>query len=111
MFEGDNYSQEWADEAEKRGLSNVKTTPHALDLFMTERAKALFLDNNIFTEKELEARYDTYNEKYTMKIQIEGRVLGDLCLNHVIPAAITYQNQLLENVKGLKEIGVESRGR
>ena len=106
LFEGNNYSQEWADEAEKRGLSNVKTTPYALDFYNTKKSKSLFISNNIFTERELEARTEIYFEKYILQIQIEARLVGELSLNHIVPAAISYQNTLIKNVKGLKEIGL-----
>jgi len=106
LFEGDNYSEEWAAEAEKRGLNNVKTTPHALDFLTTDKAKDLFISNKIFNEVELEARSEIFNEAYTLKIQIEARILGELALNEVLPAAVEYQNRLIENVKGLKELGL-----
>ncbi len=106
LFEGNNYSQEWADEAEKRGLSNVKTTAYALDFYNTKSSKELFITNNIFSEIELEARTEIYFEKYILKIQIESRIMGELALNHIVPVAIAYQNQLIKNVKGLKEIGL-----
>ncbi|NNC95794.1 MAG: glutamine synthetase type III, partial [Chitinophagales bacterium] len=106
LFEGDNYSEEWATEAEKRGLSNVKTTPHALDFYIEEKAKRLFIDNEIMNEKELEARYEINNEHYTLKIQIESRIIGDITINHVLPAAIEYQNKMIDNVRGLKEMGL-----
>ena len=107
LFEGDNYSDEWEKEAEKRGLSNIKNTAYALDLYETKKAKNLFISNNIFTERELDARTDIYFEKYILQIQIEARVLGELSINNVIPATIKYQNQLIQNIKGLKEIGLK----
>ena len=106
LFEGNNYSKEWEKEAEKRGLSNVKTTAYALDFYETKKAKDLFISNNIFTERELEARTEIYFEKYILQIQIEARLIGELSLNHILPTAIRYQNELIKNVKGLKEIGL-----
>lgn len=103
-FEGDGYSDEWCTEAEKRGLENIKTTPRALDALRREDVIALFDSNSILSETELEARHEVWLEQYHMAIQIESRVLGDLARNHIIPTAITYQNRLLENVKGLKEV-------
>jgi glutamine synthetase len=103
-FEGNGYSDEWVKEAEKRGLSNVKTTPHALDILHDKKIKALYSENNILTERELEARHEIDLELYAKKIQIESRVMGDLASNHIIPTAITYQNIIIENVKGLKEL-------
>jgi len=103
-FEGDGYSDEWCTEAEKRGLENIKTTPRALDALRREDVNSLFDSNSILSETELEARHEVWLEQYHMAIQIESRVLGDLARNHIIPTAITYQNRLLENVKGLKEV-------
>jgi glutamine synthetase len=103
-FEGNGYGEEWVKEANKRGLSNIKTTPLALGAFISKQTMELFIRNNIMTEREQHARYDIYLETYTKKIQIESRVMGDLVLNHIIPTAIRYQGSLVENVKGLKEI-------
>ena len=104
LFEGDGYSEAWEKEAAKRGLSNHKTTPLALKAKISEKAFALFKDLNVMNHVEVEARYEIELEEYTKKIQIEGRVLGDIARNHVIPTAIRYQNTLIENVRGLKEI-------
>lgn len=103
-FEGDGYGDEWVAEAEKRGLNNVKETPYALDFAITDKAFKLFKDNDVLSPVELEARYEIYQEEYQMRIQIESRVLGDLIGNHIIPTAIRYQNTLIENAKGLKDI-------
>jgi len=108
-FEGDNYSEEWAEEAKKRGLNNFKTTPEALDAFVTEKAKAVFHDNGIFTKRELEARHDIMLEEYVKKVQIEARLLGYLATNHVLPAAINYQNTMIQNVRGLKDLGLDKK--
>ena len=104
LFEGDGYSEAWEKEAAKRGLSNFKTTPEALKARASKQALDLFSEMKIMNHVEVEARYEIELEEYTKKIQIEGRVLGDISLNHVIPTAIRYQNTLIENVKGLKEI-------
>lgn len=104
LFEGDGYSDAWEKEAKKRGLSNFKTTPEALKAKVSKEALALFGELDIMNHVEVEARYEIELEEYTKKIQIEGRVLGDIARNHVIPTAIRYQNTLIENVKGLKEI-------
>jgi len=106
LFEGDGYSDEWHHEAERRGLPNVRTTPLALDAMITKKAKQLFESNNIYTHAELEARHEIELEKYTKKVQIEARIIGDLALNHIIPAAVKYQNTLLENINGLKVAGL-----
>jgi glutamine synthetase len=106
-FEGDNYSEEWAEEAARRGLSNFKTTPEALDAFITESAKKVFFNNNIYSERELEARHEIMLEEYVKKVQIEARILGYMASNHILPAAINYQNTLIQNVRGLKELGLK----
>ncbi|MEN9323445.1 MAG: hypothetical protein RL699_1225 [Bacteroidota bacterium] len=104
LFEGDGYSDAWQAEGKKRGLSNFKTTPEALKAKVSKAALDLFQEMNVMNHVEVEARYEIELEEYTKKIQIEGRVLGDIARNHVIPTAIRYQNTLIENVKGLKEI-------
>jgi len=103
-FEGDGYSEEWVKEAKKRGLNNYKTTPEALKAKISKENLALYADHGVMNEAEAHARYEIELEAYTMKIQIEGRILGDIATNHVIPTAIKYQNTIIENVKGLKEI-------
>ena len=108
-FDGDGYSQEWVKEAAKRGLVNVSNVPEALKAYLSDKAKKLFSENGVFTDVELEARTEVELEKYTKKIQIEARVLGDLALNHIVPTAVRYMNTLIENVQGLKDIfGKES---
>jgi glutamine synthetase len=106
LFEGNNYSDEWEKEAEKRKLPNVKTTPLALDAFVTPKAKKLFEHNHIYTHSELEARHEILLENYVKKVQIEARVIGDLATNVILPGAVKYQNILIANITGLKEIGL-----
>lgn len=106
LFEGDGYSEAWAKEAEKRGLPNVKTTPLALDAMVTKKAMQLFESNHIYTHSELEARHEIELEKYIKKVQIESRIMGELATSHVLPASIRYQNMLANNIKGLKEAGL-----
>jgi glutamine synthetase len=107
LFEGNNYSEEWHAEAEMRGLPNVPSTPYALDAMLTERAKKIFESNGVYTHAELEARHEIELEKYIKKVQIEARIMGELATSHILPAAIRYQNVLLENIKGLKEVGLD----
>jgi glutamine synthetase len=109
LFEGDGYSEAWHKEAEKRGLPNLKTTPVALDAMVTDKAKKLFKDNGIYTTAELEARHEIELEKYIKKVQIEARVMGDLATNHIIPAAIKYQNELLKNVNLLRDAALPEK--
>lgn len=105
-FEGNGYSQEWEDEAAKRGLSNIKTTPKALDVYVAEKTEGLFADLGILTKREGEARHEILLENYYKKIQIEARVIGEIVNSVIAPAALTYQNELITNVKGLKDLGL-----
>jgi len=105
LFEGDGYSEAWEKEAEKRGLPNVKTTPLALDAFVTPKAEKLFEKHRIYSKIELEARHEILLENYTKKIQIEARIMGDMASTYVLPAALKYQNVLIKNILGLKELG------
>jgi glutamine synthetase len=106
LFEGDGYSEEWHQEAAKRGLPNVPTTPLALDAMITDKAKNLFETNHVYSHTELEARHEIELEKYLKKVQIEARIMGDLALNHIIPTAVKYQNELVTNINGLKAVGL-----
>ncbi|CAL2086016.1 Glutamine synthetase [Tenacibaculum sp. 190524A02b] len=103
-FEGDGYGEAWEKEAKRRGLSNNKTTPEALKAKISKKAIELFEEMKVMSKIEVEARHEIELEEYTKRIQIESRVLADVARNHVIPTAIQYQNTLIENVKGLKEI-------
>ncbi|MBS9766044.1 MAG: glutamine synthetase III [Flavobacteriaceae bacterium] len=104
LFEGNGYSKEWEEEAEKRGLSNNKTTPEALKCKVSEKNIQLFSNLGIMNEVESKARYEIELEEYTKRIQIESRILGDIAGNHILPTAIQYQNTVIKNVTGLKEI-------
>lgn len=104
LFEGNGYGEEWATEAEKRGLLNIKSTVEALKLLTSQKTLDLCTKYNIFTKREMEARLEIMLEEYTKKLQIESRVLGDLSNNHIIPTVYKYQNQLIENVTGLKQV-------
>ncbi len=104
MFEGNGYSKEWEIEAEARGLRAVKNVPDAYEVFNEEQTIELFDHLGVLAPNEVEARFGILNETYVKKLQIEARIIGDMCLNHVIPAAVKYQNVLIENIKGMKEI-------
>jgi len=104
LFEGNGYGKEWEDEAKKRGLSNNKTTPEALKARISESTLALFEEMEVMSKIEANARYEIEVDEYTLRIQIESRVLGDIAGNHVVPTAVRYQNMLIKNVSGLKEI-------
>lgn len=103
-FEGNGYGEEWLKEANKRGLSNLTSSLEAIEVYKQKRVIKLFDDMDVLTPRELNSRYEIELEKLVMKLQIEGRVLGDLIKNHVIPTAYNYQNKLIENVQGLKSI-------
>jgi len=104
LFEGDNYSKEWHQEAKKRGLCNLASVPESVSLYLTKKSREVLVNSGVFTDKELESRVEVEYEKFAKKVQIESRVLGDLAMNHIVPIAITYMTSLIENVKGLKEI-------
>jgi glutamine synthetase len=106
-FEGNGYSEEWEKEAATRGLANIKTTPKALDALLTEKAAELFAETGVFSRREAHARHEILLDSFYKKLQIEARVIGDLVMNTIIPAAVAYQSRLVSNVKGLKEIGLD----
>jgi glutamine synthetase len=103
-FDGNGYSDEWKEEAARRGLTNITSVPAALEALEDPRVVELYEKAGVFTHREIESRIEVELEKYTKKIQIEARVLGDLAMNHIIPTAISYQTSLLENVKNVKEV-------
>ena len=104
LFEGNGYSESWQKEAKKRGLSNNKNTPNALKVKIDPKTIELYKSLNVMNKIEIEARYEIELEEYIHRIQIEGRVLGDIARNHIIPTAVKYQNILINNVRGLKDI-------
>lgn len=104
LFEGNGYSDEWVEEAKKRGLNNVIGTAHALDFLIEDKVKDLYEQLNIMNHREVDSRYEINLEEYRMKIQIESRVMADMALNHMIPVALKYQKGMVESVKGLKDI-------
>ena len=104
LFEGNGYSESWQKEAKKRGLSNNKNTPNALKVKIDPKTIDLYKYLNVMNKIEIEARYEIELEEYIHRIQIEGRVLGDIARNHIIPTAVKYQNILINNVRGLKDI-------
>jgi glutamine synthetase len=103
-FEGNGYGDEWKKEAKKRGLNNISTTPLALDALSSKKTVKLFEELNILNHREVEARHEIQLELYMKKIQIESRIIGDLALNHFIPAAIAYQKQIVDNLNGMKNL-------
>jgi glutamine synthetase len=107
-FEGNGYSDEWEKLAAERGLANIKTTPKALDAMLSEKTDILFAETGIFTTREAHARHEILLDAFYKKLQIEARVIGELGMNIILPAAIAYQSKLVENVKGLKDIGLKA---
>jgi glutamine synthetase len=105
-FEGDGYSQAWEKEAAKRGLNNVKTTPYALEFYKSKKAKEVLVDTGIYSARELEARVEIFHHSYVLKIEAEASIMADLATNQIIPAGLDYMNKLIENIKGLKEVGI-----
>ncbi|MBW8334432.1 MAG: glutamine synthetase III [Prolixibacteraceae bacterium] len=101
-FDGNGYSEEWRIEAARRGLTNITSVPTALEALHDKRVIEMYGKAGVLTPREIEGRVEVELEKYTKKIQIESRVLGDLAINHIVPTAIQYQSMLLENVKNLK---------
>jgi glutamine synthetase len=104
MFEGNGYSKEWQEEAAKRGIKAVTNVPDAFDIYKDKKTVSLFENLGVLTSAEISSRYEVLNETYVKKLQIEARVMGDICLNHVIPASVTYQNILMQSIKGAKEV-------
>ncbi|MFC0513637.1 glutamine synthetase III [Mucilaginibacter angelicae] len=105
-FEGNGYSEEWEKEAALRGLPNIKTTPKALDALLSDKSEHLFAETGVFSVREAHARHEILLDAFYKKLQIEARVIGELVMNVIIPSAITYQSKLIENVKGLKDLGL-----
>ena len=103
-FEGDGYSDEWKKEAQNRGLTNINHVPEAIMRFNDSQSRSVLIGEKVFNENELSCRIEVELEKYSKKVQIESRILSDLAINHIIPTAVIYQNRLLENLRGLKEI-------
>jgi len=107
IFNGDNYSDEWVAEAEKRGLPHIKTTPEAYDEYLEQRTIDLFERNHVFNSNELLARYNVAMEEYCAKIDIEARLVVEISKAHIIPACVQHQNKLINNVRGLVKIGLQ----
>ena len=104
LFEGNGYADEWVAEAERRGLSNIKSTPEALAVYLKPESLALFEKMGVMNHAEVEARYEIELEKYIKNVQIESRVMGDLATNHVVSTTLKYMNQLSQTAKALIDI-------
>jgi glutamine synthetase len=106
IFNGDNYADEWLDEAVRRGLPNIKSTPEALKSYLSEKNVNLFLRNSIFSERELQARFNVAIEEYIQKLEIEALLVDEIANTMIIPAVVNYQNEIIKNVQGLKDLGM-----
>jgi glutamine synthetase len=110
-FEGNGYGDEWVKEAEKRGLSNRKDTPRALQAYHDKSIEQLFESMGVLSPRELEARREIEFDGYVLKIQIESRLMGDLVNNNIIPAVLEYQNKLIQNIQGMMSVFGEKEGK
>jgi glutamine synthetase len=109
-FDGNGYSDEWKEEAARRGLDCETSAPLIFDAYLTKQSSEMFERTGVFSHIELEARNEVKWETYTKKIQIEARVLGDLAINHIIPVATRYQSFLVDNLVKLKSLFVGDKG-
>lgn len=106
-FEGNGYSDEWKEEAAKRGLGNYANTPAALKAMVSEKTVALYTAAGIFTEKEIHAHYEVNVHAYITRLNIESRTLGEMCVNLILPASLAYQTKVAQNIAALKAVGLE----
>ena len=110
-FEGNGYGDEWVKDAEKRGLSNRKDTPRALQAYHDKSIEQLFESMGVLSPRELEARREIEFDGYVLKIQIESRLMGDLVNNNIIPAVLEYQNKLIQNIQGMMAVFGDKEGK
>ena len=108
LFEGNGYSDEWVEEAAQRGLSNIKSSPEALGVFVKPESLALFERTGVMNHAEVESRYEIELEKYIKNVQIESRVMSDLAMNHVVSTALKYQHKLAETARNLVELAMDA---
>jgi len=106
-FDGDGYSEEWKQEAARRGLKNVPDTPDALDFFVDKKYEAMFEKHNVFGSKELHARYEIWQETYAKKVDIETKLMEELAMTRIIPAAMAYLKEISVTMEGLKAAGAD----
>ena len=103
-FDGNGYSEEWVEEAKRRGLDTENSCPKTFDRYLDDDSVRMFESMNVLHLNELKARNEVKWETYTKKVQIEARVMGDLTMNHIIPVATHYQSQLAKNVQNMYDI-------
>lgn len=108
LFEGDGYSEEWAEEAKKRGLPNIKDTARALDAYVSKDSIRMFEEFKVMNAVELEARNEIQLENYILKLQIEARLMGEIAMNMILPATIDYQSRLMDNASKLASLGLDN---
>lgn len=108
-YDGNGYSEEWKQEAARRGLDCESSVPLQYDAYMSPSSVAMFSKTGVLSEKELMARNEIKWEMYTKKVQIEARVLGDMALNHILPVAARYQSSLLDTMYKIKQLFPENR--
>ena len=109
-FDGNGYSDEWKEEAKRRGLDCETSVPLIFDRYLDEKTVNMFKKVGVFSKVELEARNEVKWETYTKKVQIESRCFGDMALNHILPVATKYQNMLLDNVYKIKSLFPQEKG-
>ena len=110
IFNGNNYSEEWVKEAEKRGLSNLKNTVEALPAFVSEKSIEVFTKHHVFTEKEIHSRYEILLENYCKTLRIEAATMISLVKREIIPACVSYQNELSQLLVAKKSLGAYNSG-
>ena len=106
LFEGDGYSEDWKKEAARRGLPHLANTPEALQAYTTEKSISLFRETGVLTARELEAHYEVRVKNYILHMQIESRTMGEIAINHILPAALRYQTEIAENIENLQKVGI-----
>ena len=108
-FDGNGYSEEWVEEAQRRGLDTERSCPVVFERYLDDASVRMFESTKVMTRKELEARNEVKWETYVKTVQIEARVLGDLSMNHIIPVSTHYQSQLIRNVQAMRAIFSEEK--
>jgi glutamine synthetase len=107
IFNGDNYTNDWHEEAARRGLPNLKTTPNALPVLIEDDVIALFSKYNVLSPEEMHSRYETYLEQYNLKVDVEAKTVAEMAKTIIYPAAMRYQNELADSCLRMKELGVD----
>jgi len=106
IFNGDNYADAWQEEAAKRGLPNLKTTPEALPVLVDDDVIALFSKYEVLSSEEIKSRYETYLEQYNLKVEVEAKTVVEMATTIIYPSAVRYQTELADSCLKMKELGV-----